>query len=225
MWSVCFRDKDHEGLKYFYCGEYGSETHRPHYHIILLNCPLDPKEFYKPKIDKNSKAHWHSHEIERIWADGPKGNRTPKGLIDVAELEWSCAAYVARYCTKKLNMENDKTEYLEKGMLPEFIRMSKGLGMDYFNTNMESIYKNDEIIMKTIHGSVGSIKPPRAYDRKLKEINPDLYNKIKRSREKAKERADQIIQSVTDATDKMMLELKARELETKMSLLPRQGEW
>lgn len=224
-----FRDKGHEGLKYFYCGEYGSETKRPHYHIILMNCPLDPLKFYKPHIDKNFKAHWKSTELENLWAtpvetdEGIK--RLPKGMIDVAELEWSCAAYVARYCTKKLNMENDKTVYLKEGKLPEFIRPSKGIGMDYLNEHMDSIYKNDEIIMRTVKGNLGSIKPPKAYDRKLKEANPKLYEKVKRSREKAKERADQIFQSVSDMTDKMRLEQAARNLETKMSMLPRQGEW
>lgn len=220
-----FRDKGHEGVKYFYCGEYGSETGRPHYHIILMNCPLNPLEFYKPHVDKNYKAHWHSHELEHLWADDFEGKRIPKGLIDIAELEWSCAAYVARYCTKKLNTESDKTEYLKEGRYPEFIRMSKGIGMDYVNENLESIYKNDEIIMRTVKGNLGSIKPPKAYDRVLKEKKPKLYEKIKRSREKAKERADEILQSLSDATDQMRLEANARKLETKMSMLPRQGEW
>lgn len=227
-----FRSKprNHEGIKYFYCGEYGSETQRPHYHIILMNCPLNPLEFYKPHIDKNFKAHWHSHELDHLWADdyideNGKKHRIPKGLIDVAELEWSCAAYVARYCTKKLNMDNDKTKYLEEGRLPEFIRMSKGIGMDYLYEHLDSIYERDEIIMKTIKGNAGSIKPPKAYDRILKEKNPKLYAKIKKSREKAKERADEILHSITDMTDKMLLENNTRNIETKMSMLPRAGEW
>ena len=190
-----------------------------------MNCPLNPLEFYKPHVDKNFKAHWHSHELEHLWADDFEGKRIPKGIIDVAELEWSCAAYVARYCTKKLNTESDKTDYLKEGRYPEFIRMSKGIGMDYVNENLESIYKNDEIIMRTVKGNLGSIKPPKAYDRILKEKNPKLYEKIKRSREKAKERADEILKSLSDTTDLMKLEQNARKLEQKMSMLPRPGEW
>lgn len=221
-----FRLKGHEGVKYFYCGEYGSETARPHYHIILLNCPLDPLQFYSPKVDKkNFKAHWKSKELEHLWAENINKKRIPKGIIDVAELEWSCAAYVARYCTKKLEFDGDKRKYLENGKLPEFLRMSQGIGMDYLHEHMEEIYKNDELIMKTIKGRPGSIKPPKAYDRKLKEINPKLYDKIKKSREKATERATELIKTVTDATDKQMLLLNAEQLETKMSLLPRVGEW
>lgn len=206
----------HKGIKYFYCGEYGTQTQRPHYHIILMNCPLNETEFYNPRIDENWKAHWKSKELEHIWN---------KGFVDVCELEWSCAAYVARYCTKKIDLSGDKTVYLENGKFPEFIRMSKGIGMYYFSQNYEKIYKNDELIMKTIKGNAGSIKPPRAWDRKLKEINPKLYEKIKRSREKASERTDKLLREITDYTDKKMLEITAGNLETKMSLLPRAGDW
>ena len=220
-----FKDKGHEGIKYFYAGEYGSTTARPHYHIILMNCPLNPFEFYDPHIDSNYKAHFKSHELENLWATGPTGKRKPKGMIDIAELEWSAAAYVARYCTKKLNPDQDKRAYLENGKLPEFVRMSKGIGFDYFNDNMESIYKNDEIIMKTIHGNVGAIKPPRAFDRRLEKANPKLYRMIKKSREKAADRSMEYTKAMTDATDKQMLEQKTRNLENKMSMLPRTGDW
>ena len=211
-----FERKGHEGIKYFYCGEYGTETQRPHYHIILMNVPLNETKFYDPWIDDNWKAHWKSTELEELWG---------KGIIDVCELEWSCAAYVARYCTKKIELSGDKTIYLENGKFPEFIRMSKGIGFDYFEKHYKEIYKNDELILKTIKGNAGSIKPPRAYDKRLEEADPELYRKIKKSREKASKRTDQILQSITDYTDMKMLEIAAGNLETKMSMLPRTGDW
>ena len=191
-----------------------------------MNCPLDPNEFYSCKVDpKNLKAHWKSKELERIWATGHKTNRKSMGIIDVAEVEWSCAAYVARYCTKKLNTTSDKREYLENGKMPEYIQMSKGIGMDYFYENWQKIYDTDELIMKTIKGNTGSIKPPRAYDRKLQQINPNIYDKIKKSREKAADRTAKLIESMTNATDKQMLLMNAQEVANRMSLLPRQGDW
>lgn len=221
------KDKGHKGkLKYLLCGEYGSSTKRPHYHLILMNCPLDLNQFYDCYVDpKNFKAHWKSKEIESLWATGDSKNRVSKGIVDVAEVEWSCIAYVARYCTKKLNMDNDKTYYLEQGLYPEFKHQSKNLGMDYFYENIDSIYKNDSMIMRTIKGNVGAIKPPRAYDRKLQELKPKMYEKIKRSREKAKDRADALIKSVTDRTDYQKLLQDASNLSIKMSQLPRHGEW
>lgn len=211
-----FERKGHTGIKYFYCGEYGTNTARPHYHIILMNCPLNIEEFYDTFVDNNFKAHWKSKEIEEYWN---------KGMVDIAELEWSAAAYVARYCTKKLNPDQDKRAYLENGKLPEFIRMSKGIGFDYFYEHKDEIYKNDELIMKTIKNNTGSIKPPRAFDRKLEKINPKLMAAIKKSRMKAAERANQLIEQVTDYTDKAMIGIEAGKLDTKMSLLPRAGEW
>lgn len=211
-----FERKGHKGVKYFYCGEYGETTKRPHYHLILLNCPLDINQFYDTHIDDNFKAHWKSKEIERFWT---------KGMMDLAECEWSCIAYVARYCTKKLDFSGDKRVYLNQGLIPEYVRMSKGIGFEYFRQHKNEIYKNDEMIMKTVKGNTGSFKPPKAFDRKLKEMDPKAYELIRRSRKKAGERARKLQQEITDYTDLEMLKIKASNLQTKMSMLPRVGEW
>lgn len=208
-----FRRKGIEGIKYFYCGEYGETTYRPHYHMILLHCPLDIKEFYDTHVDaKNFKAHWKSHELERFWN---------KGMIDIGELEWSDAAYVARYCTKKLSFEPDKEVYYKQGKLPEFIRMSNGIGMDYLHKHLKEIYENDEMIMRTVKGNIGSFKPPKAFDRKFKELYPEKFKLIQKSRKKAGERARKMEKSLTDYTDRKMLELRAQNIITKAKMLPR----
>lgn len=208
------RDLKHKGMKYYYCGEYGSETLRPHYHMILMNCPLDISQFYGTHVDKNFKAHWKSHELEKYWK---------KGMIDICEVEWSCAAYVARYCMKKLQKEITKEQYAELGKLPEFVRMSRrpGIGTDYFNENFEKIYEHDEIIMRTVKGNIGSVKPPKAWDKKLEEINPELYEKIKESRRKAKDRADELKQQISDYTDRELLKLNKDKILEKGKMLPR----
>lgn len=211
-----FERKGHKGIKYFYCGEYGETTQRPHYHIILLNCPLDITQFYDTHIDNNYKAHWKSKEIERFWN---------KGMMDLAECEWSCIAYVARYCTKKLDFSGDKRFYLNQGLIPEYVRMSKGIGFDYFRQHKDEIYKNDEMIMKTVKGNTGSFKPPKAFDRKFKEIDPKGFELIRKSRAKAGERTRQLEKSITDYTDLEMLKIRASNLQTKMQMLPRVGEW
>lgn len=222
---------NHTGLKYFYAGEYGSETQRPHFHIILLNCPLNINEFHSFHVDgKFFKAHWKSRELEAIWTEPCEGNikwkdRTPLGIIDVAEVEWSCIAYVARYCTKKLDFSQDKRVYLNEGRLPEKVGMSKGIGFDYFRQHKDEIYKNDEIIMKTVKGNTGSYKPPKAFDRKLKEMDPKAYELIRASRQKAGERTKKLEKSITDMTDLQMLRIKAENVAKKMSMLPRVGEW
>lgn len=207
-----FERKGFKGIKYYYCGEYGETTHRPHYHIILMNCPLDIEQFYGTHIDESYKAHWKSHELERWWN---------KGIIDIAELEWSCAAYVARYCMKKLTNETDPEYYYQQGKLPEYHRQSKGIGMDYFQKNYKKIYQNDEMVLKTIKGNIGSFKPPKAFDKKFKEIDPEGFKLIQKSRKRQGERARQMENSLTDYTDKKMLELKAEKIIMKGKMLPR----
>ena len=36
-----------EKIKYFYCGEYGSRTYRPHYHLIIFGLPITDLKFIK----------------------------------------------------------------------------------------------------------------------------------------------------------------------------------
>lgn len=215
-----FERKGHKGIKYYMCGEYGEEnTHRPHLHYILMNVPLDISQFYGFKIDENFKAHWKSKELEKIWK---------KGRIDIAEVEWSDAAYVARYTAKKLFKTSNKEIYYEHGKLPEFVRMSTrdgGIGNDYYQEHKHEIYKNDEMIARTVKGNVSSVKPPKAWDKKFKKEFPYEFMKIKLSRQKAADRAEKLIQSATDYNDKQMQDIATRRILEKASMLPRPGEW
>lgn len=99
-----FEELHHFGIKYYLCGEYGGQTHRPHYHLIVMNCPLDMSQFYDCHVDKKFfKAHWKSHQVEKWWSEPRKKGEEPinLGMVDIAEVEWSSAAYVARYTAKK----------------------------------------------------------------------------------------------------------------------------
>lgn len=206
----------HKGMKYYYCGEYCPTSGRPHYHIILLNCPLNIENFHDFTQEKTThKLHWRSTDLEELWN---------KGFIDVSEVNFASAAYVARYCMKKLSKEVDKTSYYEQGKLPEFVRMSRrpGIGAEYFRENLENIYKFDSILMKNFHGDFVHYKPPKAWDRKFKEMFPDQWENIKTSREEAAKRGQAIINSLTDKTDLQQNDQKAREIYTKQNLLKRE---
>ena len=108
---------------------------------------------------------------------------------------------------------------------PEFVRMSKGIGFKYYERNKNKIYENDEMIMKTVKGNTGSFKPPKAFDRKFKEHDPKGFMKIQMSRKKAGERARKIKESLSNYTDLDNLRMNAENIQTKMSMLPRVGEW
>lgn len=205
------------GMKYYYCAEYGETTHRSHYHIILMNCPLDIKQFREFHIDERYKMHWKTKELEKYW---------PYGMIDVAEVEWSCAAYVARYCMKKLH-QGSKTDddYAKEGKLKEFTRMSRNIGRSFYEKNKEKIYKYDELIMKTVQGKTGSYKPPKAWDRLYENEHPEHMEMLKLSRQKAAERARTIEKELSDYTDAQRLQMKAEKVIIKAKQLPRVGEW
>lgn len=209
------RHKNHTGVKVFYAAEYGTEHGRPHYHLILMNCPLDITKFYDTHIDENHKAHWKSKEISKLW---------DKGIHDIAEVEWSCAAYVARYCMKKLH-DKEPEEYAKECKLPEYIRMSRNIGRKWYEEHKGEIYETDEIITKTVKGRSGSIKPPKAWDRLYEKEYPEAMALIKESRKHAAERSAALERQLSDYTDYQKLLMKYERVSIINNQLPRVGEW
>lgn len=214
-----YERKGIKDIKYFYCGEYGTQGERPHYHMILMGAPLDITQFYSFKVDpKHHKMHWKSKELNHWWG---------KGFVDVAEVEWNCCAYVARYCMKKIDNENNARTYAEQGKIKEFIRMSRrpGIGMRYYAENRDKIYENDEVIQKTIKGKTSAFKPPQAFDKKLKEEQPELYEQIKESRRQAAERNRQYKKELYKGiSDKERLQREAEKTIIKGKTLKRMVE-
>lgn len=216
-----YRKKENGGIqdiKYFYCGEYGTQNHRPHYHLILFGAPLDTNDFYGTHVDgKFFKEHWKSKQIDKWWK---------YGLHEVCVLEWSNAAYTTRYCMKKL-CEEPKSEriYASMGKIPEFVRMSKGIGFKYYYDHIDEIYKTDSIAMKTVKGNTGAIKPPKAFDRKLEKEHPEEYERIKKERKKIAERAYNNELRINTSSDLQKLKLKAEKVLTKAAQLPREGDF
>ena len=182
--------------------------------MISMNSPLDITQFYDFH-EKNGKLLWKSHELDEIWG---------KGFCDIGEVEFASAAYVARYCMKKLTMETDKTVYWSKGKEPEFIRMSRrpGIGSKYYELHKEEIYKYDEVKFKNFHGKTCTFKPNHAWDKKFEEEFPERMEEIKKSRIEASERSRKLLQELTNATDKQLLEQTAEQILTKGKMLPRE---
>lgn len=86
-------------IRYFLGGEYGDENKRPHYHVIFFG------------LGKEDIA-----EIERAWY---------LGFVNVGDVTFDSAAYVAGYTLKKLS-GNQASYYVERGIKPEFGLMSRG---------------------------------------------------------------------------------------------------
>lgn len=212
-----FERKGITGIKYLYAGEYGGTNLRPHYHMLIWGAPLDLQQFYDFHIDPDFfYESWHSKEIDHFWKNG---------FATITLIEWSNAAYTCRYSMKKLSdMAQSQTIYAEQGKIKEFIRMSRrpGIGMKYFYDHIKEIYKDDEIIMKTVKGNIGSVKPPKAWDKKFKELYPEEFRELKENRRKAAERSRRLELSQSDYTDLERLYSKAERVATKAAMLPRE---
>lgn len=136
------------GLRFFACGEYGSRTSRPHYHLLLLNSDFADK---KPVSRGSAYSLYESASLSRLWTAGHHS---------IGDVTFESAAYVARYCMKK--NQNGKT--VSDGRLPEFITMSRrpGLGAGYFDRFRSELITHDTIIVNGVAAAL-----PRFYDNKL----------------------------------------------------------
>lgn len=176
-------------ISYVMAGEYGSSTLRPHYHYIIFGLPLDQTDFKKIKMSATNEPVWQSEKLNKIWR---------KGMVAIGRVTWESAAYVARYTLKKAN-KKDANWYAAQGMLPEFIIWSNGMGKDYFIKHYKEIYSSDTVpITKKSLG--GLLKPPRSYDRMLKEIDPELYQEIKHKRDYNARIIEKQLNASTDLT-------------------------
>lgn len=75
-------------LRYFACSEYGPNTYRPHYHLLLFNWPDDVSSRETLSI------------IEKCW---------PLGFIKVSPVNNARIRYVCKYCLTDLSISYLKT--------------------------------------------------------------------------------------------------------------------
>lgn len=156
-------------IKYYACGEYGSEQHtvRPHYHAVLFNLP-------------------HSiinspHLVANAWGRGISQLEYPRNT-DMT------TSYVTGYITK--STFEKESDYDDRE--PEFSLMSKKMGLNYLTPQMIKYFR-DRKIFTIVKENGELISMPRYYKNKifspqeLKEmykeyiniLDIDMENKIK----------------------------------------------
>lgn len=171
-------------IRFFGCAEYGDSSLRPHYHIILFNCPIpdlqerhpipvDGKIKWIRQYDSNGELLMYSPLIGSIWN---------KGTAQIGHVTFESCAYVARYVVKKLYGQEAK-QYVDCGVIPPYVRMSRrpGIGQTFYLENMDHIYEFDNIVFKRGDG-VFNVKPGRYCDRLLKAIDEQRYYDLKQNR-------------------------------------------
>lgn len=165
FWKRLRKSLDGVKIRYFAAGEYGSLLSRPHYHACVFNYwPYDAKLW---RIRHGTRLYV-SPSLAKIW---------PFGYHVVGEVTFESAAYVARYCLKKIT--GDQAEEHYHGLEPEFVVMSRrpGIAKEWIEKYRGDVYPNDFVVIRD------NIKcrPPRYYDKIYDDIDGNLdYVKNKR---------------------------------------------
>lgn len=156
-------------LRYFQCGEYGELTERPHHHMILFG-----EDFCKDRVhiedSRSGFPQFMSPLLSDCWG---------KGRAVISEVSFESAAYVARYCLKKITGKGSVFHYA--GRKPEFVTMSRrpGIGSAYFEEFKDDIYPSDSVVPEI--GRPASL-PPRYFDKLLEKVDPVLFEFVKKKR-------------------------------------------
>lgn len=192
-------------IKYFLCGEYGDESWRPHYHAIIFGYAFPDR--VQVQAQDVSNPYFISPTLSGLW---------PYGYHIIAEANFDTAAYVARYCTKKITGDkadghyhrtildwNEFTgeifEYRETQLEPEFATMSRrpAIGKEWFSRWKNDLYPSDFLI---VDGR--KVPVPRYYDKLL-----EMEDEYKLQQQKAVRK----IKAMENSAETTLARLRTRE--------------
>lgn len=161
-------------IRYYMCGEYGSSLGRPHYHFLLFGLGFPDRYFWR---DREGSRTYRSEFLESIWT---------KGHAEIGEVTFRSAAYVARYIMKKqTGQAAQKYETVDGGtgeifeVLPEYNAMSlkPGIGRTWFEKYYSDVFPGDFVVLEG-----KKFKTPEYYRSLLKEVDPELAEKLRKDR-------------------------------------------
>lgn len=145
-------------ISFYMCGEYGEERNRPHYHACLFNCHF-PDRLYSRKSSSGERLY-QSDILSGLWN---------LGETYFGDVTFRSAAYVARYCMKKVTGSKADDYYskvdLSTGeivkVVPEFAHMSlrPAIGKQWINRYLSDVYPHDYTIVNS-----KKCKPAKYYD-------------------------------------------------------------
>lgn len=145
-------------IRYFMCGEYGSQGKRPHFHCIIFG--WRPKDLEILSI-KGTEILYKSSLISKIWG---------QGFVSVGDVSsWS-----AKYCAKYLQKLNS----VPKDWVQPYVCMSNRPGIGFKSIDEEQIAATDKIYVDGKYKST-----PRYFYKVLyREGKYDLIERLKADR-------------------------------------------
>jgi hypothetical protein len=179
-------------IRYFMAGEYGRccqhgidvervgcplcVVGRPHYHALLFGYMPSDLVLY---AEDAGVRRYTSEFLTETWR---------YGFVDVGEVTFASAAYVARYCLKKVRGLAAQDYYWQSGLdgevtfiEPEYCTMSRkpGIGAKWFEQFHRDVFPADEVPVPG-HGLMRPV--PRYYESLFEKMNPVLLQEVKEKR-------------------------------------------
>uniref|UniRef100_A0AAU8AU79 Replication initiator protein n=2 Tax=unclassified Microvirus TaxID=338099 RepID=A0AAU8AU79_9VIRU len=222
-------------IRFFACGEYGSETFRPHYHAIIFGLKLDDLQVYKRE---RGFTYYNSPSLQDCWSkdvssqelvnstnfSNIRGDNTPLrlpiGHIVVSEVTWETCAYTARYVMKKLKGP-EANFYAEHCIEPPFTLMSRkpGIARQYYDEH-PALFENAYINVSTPTGG-RKIRPPKYFD-KLYDLDfPEASAELKEQRRRLAAEAKAAKLASTSLDYESYLQVEQEALEDRIKALRR----
>lgn len=118
------RKQSDRKIRYYAVGEYGEQTRRPHYHIVIFNEDFMSSRYYYSISD----SMYGNSELQRTWG---------MGQVTISELNMARAKYTAGYVTKKINDQDT------------FSLMSRkpAIGRYWFDEHKDNIRRLEKVVV------------------------------------------------------------------------------
>ena len=218
------RHFESDKIRFFACGEYGSQTVRPHYHLILFGLHLDDLVLYKRSPLGDDL--YNSPSLQACWSNYigkdscGRERYDPLGHVVIGKVTWESCAYVARYVTKKMSGELGEW-FVSQNMELPFCNMSRkpGLGRAYYDSHPDMMHF--EFINIPTENGAKKFRPPKYFE-KLYEIDePELASERSEKRKCFAEHTKELILKNTDLSYLDYLAVKEENLKGRLKALDR----
>lgn len=197
-------------LRYFAVGEYGDTTARPHYHALIYGLDFPDKKRHSQNA--SGEVLYTSQTLTDTWG---------MGHCLIGSVSFKSAAYVARYCLKKVNGKKAESHYTYTNVTtgeifrrePEFSLMSRrpGIGRLWYDKYRSDIFPRDRVV---VNGKEAAT--PRFYRKILEQENPKLAKRLtyRRLHKASQHKADQTPErlAVRQEVKKSQMQLYKRTL-------------
>lgn len=197
-------------FRYFVAGEYGTQSYRPHYHLLLFGLRLNDLSVISQNFA--GQSYYVSDMIQKCW---------PDGIHILGPVTWQSASYVAQYTMKKATHGYDPRYYRVAAIQPEYQSMSlkPGLGRQYYDDHPD-LFDYQTFSVSTPQGGRRMV-PPEYFRKLFKAEHPEEYLRRSLDSRKEQEIKEHLELLLTDKDYCDILKDKERKAFTTLSMLTR----